>query len=208
MVAARICEINQDGSSNLVTFGIINFAQRKGREKNLKVTKNKFYEILINLNDTGYEFTKGNKIRLSLSTSYWPMAWPLPKNFRLKLKLDECLLKLPVNLLKKEAKNLVKFKKPVSAEFRRTIQVKKPLKRFRKIIEDKEKDESIFEIFCDKNEKIGVLSPTYAMYEVYSNLFKTKIVKVGYKNFKVDKQRLYQIIRNTVSAIFTWICLN
>ena len=34
------------------------------------------------------------------------------------------------------------------------------------------------------------------MYEVYSNLFKTKIVKVGYKNFKVDKQRLYQIIRN------------
>ena len=55
---------------------------------------------------------------------------------------------------------------------------------------------SIFEIFCDKNEKIGVLSPTYAMYEVYSNLFKTKIVKVGYKNFKVDKQRLYQIIRN------------
>ena len=149
MVAARICEINQDGSSNLVTFGIINFAQRKGREKNLKVTKNKFYEIFINLNDTGYEFTKGNKIRLSLSTSYWPMAWPLPKNFRLKLKLDECLLKLPVNLLKKEAKNLVKFKKPVSAEFRKTIQVKKPLKRFRKIIEDKEKDESIFEIFHD-----------------------------------------------------------
>ena len=60
------------------------------------------------------------------------MAWPLPKNFRLKLKLDECLLKLPVNLLKKEAKNLVKFKKPVSAEFRKTIQVKKPLKRLEK----------------------------------------------------------------------------
>jgi len=149
MVAARICEINQDGSSHLVTFGIINFAQRKGRERNLKVTKNIFYDILINLNDTGYEFSKGNKIRVSLSTSYWPMAWPLPKSFKLKLNLNECILKLPKNLLKKDRKNLVKFKKPVSAEFRKTIQIKKPLKRFRKIIEDKEKDESVFEIFHD-----------------------------------------------------------
>ena len=149
MIAARICEIDKDGSSNLVTFGILNLAQRNGRNKNLKVIKNKFYNVLLNLNDTGYEFTKGNKIRIALSTSYWPMAWPLPKIFKLTLKLDECSLTLPKNLLKKEKGNLAKFNKPVSAEFRKTVQLKKPIKRFRKIIEDKEKDESRFEIFHD-----------------------------------------------------------
>ena len=65
MIAARICEIDKDGSSNLVTFGILNLAQRNGRNKNLKVIKNKFYNVLLNLNDTGYEFTKGNKIRIN-----------------------------------------------------------------------------------------------------------------------------------------------
>ena len=149
MIAARICEINPDRSSNLVTFGIINLAQRNGREKNLRVLKNKFYSISLNLNDTGYEFSKGNKIRISLSTSYWPMAWPLPKNFKLRLKLDECSLTLPKNILKINKKTSFNFKKPEIAEFRKTSTLKKPQKRFRKILEDKENDMTIFEIFHD-----------------------------------------------------------
>ena len=149
MIAARICEIHPNGSSNLVTFGILNLSQRNGREINLNVVKNKFYNISLNLNDTGYEFSKGNKIRVSLSTSYWPMAWPLPKNFKLKLKLDECSLTLPKNSLKINKKTSFNFKKPESAEFRKISILKKPQKRFRKIIEDKENNNSILEIFHD-----------------------------------------------------------
>ena len=40
---------------------------------------------------------------------------------------------------------------------------------------------SIFEIFTDPGDQIGVLSPTYAMYEVYGKIYKTKITRVGYK---------------------------
>ena len=54
---------------------------------------------------------------------------------------------------------------------------------------------SIFEIFADKGEEIGILNPTYAMYEVYGNIFKTKIIKIGYKNFKLQKEELYRIIK-------------
>ena len=62
---------------------------------------------------------------------------------------------------------------------------------------------SIFEIFSDKNDRVGVLSPTYAMYEVYSNLFKTKIYKISYQNFKLDRKKLHQVIKDRkVKIIF------
>lgn len=55
---------------------------------------------------------------------------------------------------------------------------------------------SIFEIFTDHGDTIAVLSPTYAMYSIYSKLFKTKIINIGYKNFKLEKKLLYKIINS------------
>ncbi len=54
---------------------------------------------------------------------------------------------------------------------------------------------SIFEIFTDQNDQVAVLSPTYAMYDVYSTVFKTKIIKIGYKNFKLNREKLFQVIK-------------
>ena len=34
------------------------------------------------------------------------------------------------------------------------------------------------------------------MYVVYSKLFKTKILSIGYKNFKLEKKLLYKIIND------------
>ena len=56
---------------------------------------------------------------------------------------------------------------------------------------------SIFEIFTKLNDKVAVLSPTYAMYEVYSKVFKTKLIRIGYKKFKLDKKELFKIIRTS-----------
>lgn len=62
---------------------------------------------------------------------------------------------------------------------------------------------SIFEIFTDRNDKIAILSPTYAMYEVYSKIFKTNLIKIGYKNFKLDKKKLlFTIKKKNISILF------
>lgn len=54
---------------------------------------------------------------------------------------------------------------------------------------------SIFEIFLSPNDKVAVLSPTYAMYEVYSKVFKIKLFKINYKdNFKLNKRELFETI--------------
>ena len=56
---------------------------------------------------------------------------------------------------------------------------------------------STFEIFTDPNDKVGVLSPTYAMYDAYSKIFKTKLIKIPYNNFKLDKKKFYEIIKKS-----------
>ncbi len=63
---------------------------------------------------------------------------------------------------------------------------------------------SIFEIFLSKNDKIAVLHPTYAMYQVYSDVFKTKLIKVNYKkDFKLNREYLYKVIKNkNIKALF------
>ncbi len=109
IIAARLCEIDENSNSNLVTFGIVNLSQIKGKNINYKIKANKKYKVNIKLNHTGYKFKKNNKIRISLSTSYWPMAWPLQEKFTLKIYLNNSFLKLPKRT---NLKNCTSFKKP------------------------------------------------------------------------------------------------
>ncbi len=39
---------------------------------------------------------------------------------------------------------------------------------------------TIFEILTNPEDKVGVVSPTYAMYNVYSNLFQTNLIEIKY----------------------------
>ena len=38
------------------------------------------YQVGIKLNDAGSIFPPGHRVRLAISTSYWPMIWPGPEN--------------------------------------------------------------------------------------------------------------------------------
>jgi hypothetical protein len=37
------------------------------------------YRVRVQLNDAGSVFPAGHKVRLALSTAYWPMIWPSPE---------------------------------------------------------------------------------------------------------------------------------
>ena len=39
---------------------------------------------------------------------------------------------------------------------------------------------TIWDLAAEKGDKIGVLSPTYAMYYVYNKIFQTELIEVGY----------------------------
>ena len=142
MIAVRLCEIDQNRNSNLITFGILNLNQIKGKKINYKIKANKKYKVIINLNHTGYEFKKNNKIRISISTSYWPMAWPLHEKFKLKIYLKNSFVELPkrIGLVKDNSFKKAEQSKPLSFN-----QIIKP-RRVRQITKNIESEDVIYSI--------------------------------------------------------------
>jgi predicted acyl esterase len=96
LVAVRLCDLRPDGSSTLITRGILNLSQRNGKSNPEAMIPGEFEEVIVELNHVGYIVPKGHKLRLAVSTSYWPIAWPAPTNTCLTINSDLSLLKLPV----------------------------------------------------------------------------------------------------------------
>ena len=96
LVAVRLCDLWPDGSSTLITRGILNLSQRNGKSNPEVMIPGKVVEVMVELNHTAYVVPKGHKLRLAVSTSYWPIAWPAPTNTCLTIYSGLSLLKLPV----------------------------------------------------------------------------------------------------------------
>jgi hypothetical protein len=78
-LAVRLCDVRPDATSLRVSFGILNLAHRDGHEAPTPLVPGQRYQVRILLNDAGAVFPAGHKIRVALSTSYWPMIWPSPE---------------------------------------------------------------------------------------------------------------------------------
>jgi uncharacterized protein len=52
--------------------------------------------VRVQLNGVAQAFPPGHRIRLSLSTSYWPLAWPPPEPAELTVRTGSSCLVLPV----------------------------------------------------------------------------------------------------------------
>jgi uncharacterized protein len=75
-LAVRLCDAHPDGASLRVSYGILNLAHRDGSETPAPLQPGRRYRVRIRLNDAGSVFPAGHRIRLALSTNYWPMVWP------------------------------------------------------------------------------------------------------------------------------------
>lgn len=63
---------------------------------------------------------------------------------------------------------------------------------------------TLFEVLLKEHDSIGVLSPTYAMYQVYSDLFKVELTAIGYdmSNLSLDTQSLEEFIKKSPRLLF------
>lgn len=76
LLAARLCEVFADGASARVTYGLLNLTHRDGHATPRPLPVGEPLRVRIALNDAGHVFAAGSRLRLALSTSYWPLAWP------------------------------------------------------------------------------------------------------------------------------------
>jgi hypothetical protein len=84
-----------DGSSRRISYGVLNLTHRDSHAEPSALAPGVYYEIRIKLNDCGYAFAPGHRLRLALSSAYWPLIWPAPEAARLTARLPGRLL-LPV----------------------------------------------------------------------------------------------------------------
>src|SRR5215475_11009186 len=78
-LVVRLCDIHPSGESLRVSYGVLNLAHRDGHEKPAAMVVGRRYQVRIQLNDAGSTFPAGHRIRLALSTAYWPVIWPSPE---------------------------------------------------------------------------------------------------------------------------------
>ncbi len=95
MVVARLCEVAPDGRSMLVSYRPFNLTHRVSHEHPEPMVPGETVRIRFPVNHCAHRFARGNRIRLALSNSYWPMVWPSPEPTDYQLDLAGSALHLP-----------------------------------------------------------------------------------------------------------------
>ncbi|WP_270732289.1 CocE/NonD family hydrolase [Shimia sp. Alg240-R146] len=93
-VAVRLCDVAPDGSSALISHGFLNLRHRGGHEAAVDMPVGGMVDVSVVLDQCGYRLPAGHKLRVAISTSYWPFVWPEAKP--VTLLVDSGTLALPV----------------------------------------------------------------------------------------------------------------
>ena len=75
LVAVRLCDVDPEGASSLITRGVLNLAHRDSREAPSLLDPGARYTIRLSLMSIGYQLAAGHRLRLAVSPTYWPWIW-------------------------------------------------------------------------------------------------------------------------------------
>jgi uncharacterized protein len=130
LLAVRLNDVQPDGTSTLVTYGLLNLTHRESHEQPEALEPGTFQRVRLALNDIAHAFPAGHRIRVALSTSYWPIAWPSPAAVIMTVRAGNSALYLPVRPPAPDDERLRPFEPPVAAAgMRRRTLRELPLKR-------------------------------------------------------------------------------
>ncbi len=96
LVAVRLCDVWPDGASTLITRGLKNLSHRTGDSRPEPLIPGQRYPVDVPLNAIGYQVPAGHRLRLAVSPTYWPWAWPAPERVTLSVFTGGSALDLPV----------------------------------------------------------------------------------------------------------------
>ena len=99
LVAVRLNAVAPDGASTRITLGLLNLTHRDSHEHPAALVPGQVYDATVDLDDIAWSVPPGHRIAVSLSTTYWPIAWPSPDLTTLTLHLSGCWLDLPLRPL-------------------------------------------------------------------------------------------------------------
>lgn len=96
LVSARLEDVAPTGESLLVSWGLLNLTHRDSHAEPSALEPGREYDVAVRLRACGHRFVVGHNIRLALSPTYWPHAWPSPDAVTLQVRVAASSLWLPV----------------------------------------------------------------------------------------------------------------
>ena len=124
-VAVRLNDVWPTGEVSRITYHLQNLCMRESREKPTALVPGTRYKIKIKLDDIAMRIPKGHKLRVAISTSYFPMMWPAPEPVTLTVYAGKSMLHLP---LRKDIANEtpLSWKSSEAAEPAKLKELRKP----------------------------------------------------------------------------------
>ena len=95
-IAVRLNDVWPTGEVSRITYHLQNLCMRDSRETPTALEPGKRYKMKIKMDDIAWRVPKGHKIRVAISTSYFPMMWPAPEPVTLTVYAGKSMLHLPL----------------------------------------------------------------------------------------------------------------
>jgi putative CocE/NonD family hydrolase len=121
-LVGRLEDVFPDGVSSRVTYGVLNLTHRSGHARPEPMPVGAVVDVELPLNHVAHSFSTGNRIRLALSTSYWPILWPAPADATLEIHTEGSSFALPIRPPTPEDE-LLPFEPPEQAPYPDTTEV-------------------------------------------------------------------------------------
>ncbi len=93
---ARVVDVHPDGAAHRVSFGVLNLTHRIDQANPSPMRPGEPETVTLVLDECGHRWRAGHRLRLAISTAYWPMLLPPPTAITATLELAGCALELPV----------------------------------------------------------------------------------------------------------------
>ncbi len=135
LVAATLSEVLPDGRVTRLTYGVLNLTHRDGHEEPRDLEPGRRYKVKLKLNDCAQSISRGSRLRLAISTAYWPIVWPSPETVTLSVATSGSALVLPVRPKRPEDRSLRKFEPAENAPDLDATVVRTGSKFFRTVLD-------------------------------------------------------------------------
>jgi putative CocE/NonD family hydrolase len=95
-LSARLCDVFPDGTSALVSRGVLNLTHRDGHADPKPLVPDEPTAVELELEATSWIFEPGHRVRLALAGADWPNTWPPPYSGSIAVERASLELELPV----------------------------------------------------------------------------------------------------------------
>ncbi|WP_413693168.1 CocE/NonD family hydrolase [Psychromonas sp. KJ10-2] len=113
-LVVRVSDVHPNGEVTRITYGVLNLTHRDSHETPEALIPGHEYDVSMTLNAMAYVIPKGHKLRVAVSTAYWPLIWPNPEQATLSFNTQKCSITVPLNQHPTISENIPAYDKPVT----------------------------------------------------------------------------------------------